>query len=125
MNNQCTIEFDTNAIIHGVCDPRQYESPYNPTDGFYDPNWISCFLENSKENYIYCFHPNQGHGNGPFDECAKDGCQTIQPELGMYAGELPKTGANNFGLAVMIVFVLFIGFGIKKCYNIISKKEIE
>ena len=38
--------------------------PYN-NSGSYDPNWLVCDKMNN--GCLFCFHPNQGHENGPVD----------------------------------------------------------
>ena len=38
--------------------------PYN-NSGAYDPNWLVCDTMNN--GCLFCFHPNQGHENGPVD----------------------------------------------------------
>lgn len=102
MNEQCTITFEQNAVIHGVCDPSQYEHPYEGNGG-YDPNWISCFYPDQyyekHGNQIYCFTPNQGHGNNA-DPCGKAGCETVATTPALPT-ELPKSG-QGFGDSLLL-----------------------
>lgn len=95
-------------------DCSQYEVRTN-TEG-YDPNWISCFEES---NECICFHPNQGHENGPTD-AIKNETKIIQSPIMynneiVYPDELPKTGVNAVGsFFIIFVFFLFIYLIIKK-----------
>ena len=36
----------------------------------YDPNWVECIKKPDGCNY--CFHPNQGYGNGPAEADKKE-----------------------------------------------------
>jgi len=75
-------------------------------NGEYDPNWISCFLNNGE---CFCFHPNQGHGNTVPTGCEKVGCETVAQVKAAGITELPKTGAGSVGLAIVVTLILIGG----------------
>jgi hypothetical protein len=102
-NEQCTIEYDTTAVITGACEPSQYEHPKEGLN--YDPEWISCSF--MSKNLIYCFHPSQGHENSGITDAKEITATTAaKPQ------ELPKSGCDSFLLSyiILMVFVAIVMF---------------
>lgn len=108
---ECKITYEDGAVVTGACDLSLYDTPYEGTG--YDPNWVSCFFIHQNGDYtgneIYCFHPNQGHGNTVPTGCEKTGCETIEQVKAQGITELPKTGAGTTFISIVIALIIIGG----------------
>jgi len=62
----------------------------------FDPNWTSCWVE--KDECI-CFHPTQGHENGPTDAVK---------EVLIAPTSLPQTGGGGILSVVIFVALMYV-----------------